>query len=194
MPTEKDSPTGGTGAPSAITEALDSTSDNGLSLQIDVSKVLELIDGKQTQYYTLWGVYTAVQFAASGYGSGTSLSLGVGLAVLFGVWAFNLGHLGFVLRCVTQLNKLSSILDAALDENKEQYSTVLRETLRGYAHVGYGVEILSGRKLKSHYNNVFVHVFIDICASIALLIRIDSPWIRDPVPMFVDVSHLAFNL
>jgi hypothetical protein len=70
---------------------------NTLLEKIESPKILDLIVSKQTQYYTLWGVYTAVQFAAGSFQSGGKLSLGVGLAVLCGVWAFNLGHLGFVL-------------------------------------------------------------------------------------------------
>jgi len=88
---------------------------------IEPSKIIDLIVSKQTQYYTLWGVYTAVQFAAGSYGYGHRLPLGVALAVFFGVWAFNFGHLGFVLRCVAQLNKLTIVLNAAIEENKNKY-------------------------------------------------------------------------
>jgi hypothetical protein len=39
-------------------------SHNILFEKIESPKILDLIVSKQTQYYTLWGVYTAVQFAA----------------------------------------------------------------------------------------------------------------------------------
>ncbi|HKA72822.1 MAG TPA: hypothetical protein VKE26_13505 [Xanthobacteraceae bacterium] len=40
---------------------------------IEPSKILDLTISKQTQYYTLWGVYTVVQFATANYGSGAPL-------------------------------------------------------------------------------------------------------------------------
>lgn len=64
---------------------------------VGAAKLLDLLIGKQTQFYTLWGVYTAVQFTAGGFGSKDTLSRGVAYAVIAGVWAFNFGHLGFVL-------------------------------------------------------------------------------------------------
>jgi len=107
------------------------TADKSLLSTIEPPKIIDLIISKQTQYYTLWAVYTAVQFAAGGFGYGTkSLPLGVGLAVLAGVWAFNLGHLGFVLQCVTELNRLTIVLNAALDENMEAYRSALQGAFR----------------------------------------------------------------
>ena len=58
---------------------------------VGTSKLLDLLIGKQTQFYTLWGVYTAVQFTAGGLGSKDTLSPGVAYAVIAGVWAFNFG-------------------------------------------------------------------------------------------------------
>jgi hypothetical protein len=57
-----------------------------LMSKVDVSTVVTLIQTKQTEYFALWAVYTAVEFAASSYGYGYSVPLGVGLAVLLGVW------------------------------------------------------------------------------------------------------------
>jgi hypothetical protein len=75
---------------------------DSLLSKIELPKIIDLIVSKQTQYYTLWGVYTAVQFAAGSYGYSHPVPLGVGLAVFFGVWAFNFGHLSFLLRCADQ--------------------------------------------------------------------------------------------
>jgi uncharacterized Zn-finger protein len=107
--------------------AEETAADGSLLSKIEPSKVIDLIVSKQTQYYTLWGVYTAVQFSAGSYGYGHPLRPGVGLAVLFGVWAFNLGHLGFVLQCVAQLKKLSVVLNAALDDNRKKYQSALQD-------------------------------------------------------------------
>src|SRR4051794_1230497 len=77
---------------------------------LEPSKILDIIGTKQTQYYALWAVYTAVQFSAATYGIGKTLSWSVAIAVLAGFWIFNLGHLGFVLQCVRQLDRLQQLL------------------------------------------------------------------------------------
>jgi hypothetical protein len=152
---------------------------------IEPAKILDLIISKQTQYYTLWAVYTAVQFAAGGYGYGHPLPLGVGLAVLLGVWAFNLGHLGFVLQCVAQLNKLSVVLNAALHK-PEDYENSLNDALEGMQEGGMFWKFLKqGKDLRSYRMNCFVHFFIDTCASVALLIRIDNQWLQNHIPSFL---------
>ena len=53
--------------------------DDSLLSKIEPSKIIDLIVSKQTHYYSLWAVYTAVQFAAGSYGSTQKLSLGRGL-------------------------------------------------------------------------------------------------------------------
>jgi hypothetical protein len=142
------------------------------SLDIGPSKLLDLIISKQNQYYTLWGVYTAVQFAAGSYGYGHNLSLGVGLAILFGVWAFNIGHLGFVLQCVVQLNRLTDALNAALDDDAS-YKDKLRHALKDMQEgTLFWRPFREKTGLRSYGMNIFVHFFIDTCASIALLMRV----------------------
>ncbi len=79
--------------------------------KVELPTIIDLIVSQQNQYYTLWGVYTVVQFAAGSYGYGQPLSLELGLAVFFGVWAFNLGHLSFLLSCADQLDKLKVLID-----------------------------------------------------------------------------------
>ena len=82
--------------------------------KIEGTKIPDIIISKQTQFYTLWGVYTVVEFTAGGFLGGQRISLATGFAVLIGVWLFNFGHLGFVLRCVEQLDKFGDALNAAL--------------------------------------------------------------------------------
>ena len=150
------------------------TADSLLS-KIELPKIIDLIVSKQTQYYTLWVVYTAVQFAAGNYGYGHPLSMVNGLTVLFGVWAFNLGHLNFLLRCADQLEKLRAVLIAALDNNNEKYQNALRVSLRDMSEVGLLLQpCRQGYDPKTYFMNMttFVHLFIDTCASVALLIRV----------------------
>jgi hypothetical protein len=148
--------------------------ETSLLSKIEAPKILDLIVSKQTQYYTLWAVYTAVQFTAGGFGSGQSLPLAIALAVLFGVWAFNLGHLGFVLQCVSQLDKLSLALDAAVNnKTKEEYEEAVKKALEGMQEGALFWTFLNQKGyLRSYRLNCFVHFFIDTCASIALLARV----------------------
>jgi hypothetical protein len=161
---------------------------NILLAKIDSPKILDLIVGKQTQLYTLWGVYTVVQFAAGGFQSDRRLSLGVGLAVLCGVWAFNLGHLGFVLRCIDQLHKLGEVLKTALHGDKEAYEKSLSDAFPDMSEGGefFWRYYKRGRRPRGSYIiNSVTHGFIDICASVALLIRIDNPWLHSHIPLFL---------
>ena len=41
--------------------------------KIEPTKILDLVISKQTHYYSLWAVYTAVQFAAASFGLGQRL-------------------------------------------------------------------------------------------------------------------------
>src|SRR2546423_9462511 len=104
------------------------TEATSLILTIEPPKIVDLIISKQTQYYTLWGVYTAVQFTAGSYGYGHKVPLGGGLAVVFCVGAVNFWHLRFVLQCVSQLDKLKSVLRAALND-PPPYETTLPPAL-----------------------------------------------------------------
>lgn len=160
---------------------------DSLLSKIEPSKIVDLIISKQMQYYTLWGVYTAVQFAAGGFGfSVKPLPLAVGLAVLLGVWAFNLGHLGFVLRCVDQLNKLTAVLNAAIEDKKPKYELELKAAFENMLEGSHFWHFLgrSGHP-RSYGWNIFVHFWIDVCASAALLVRVDSPWIQRHLPEFL---------
>ncbi|WP_036308479.1 hypothetical protein, partial [Methyloglobulus morosus] len=156
---------------STIDNTLDADS---LLSKIELPKIVDLIVSKQTQYYTLWAVYTAVQFAAGNYGFGHTLSLVNGLAVFFGVWAFNLGHLNFLLRCADQLEKLRTVLIAALDNNNEKYQSALHDAFRNMSEVGLSERARQGCYSRAYFWNrtTGVHLFIDLCASVALLIRV----------------------
>jgi hypothetical protein len=140
--------------------------------KIDVPKVIDIFISRQTQYYTLWGVYTVVQFTAGSFGYSRPLvGPWLALAVLIGVWIFNFGHLGFVLTCVDQLDKLSYGLNAAFRGDKNKYES---STLSAFKDMQ--VAILPWKlwtRSRSFLMNSAVHLSIDICASIALLIRVD---------------------
>jgi hypothetical protein len=148
-------------------------------LKIESSKIVDLIVAKQTHFYSLWAVYTAVQFTAGSYSMGQPISLSAAIAVLAGVWAFNFGHLGFVLQCVAQLQTLREVLKAAVTNNRVAYEETLKETINHMEEGGIflGYYFRKGPK-SSYFMNSFVHFFIDTCASIALLIRVDNPWLK----------------
>jgi hypothetical protein len=157
--------------------------------KIEPSKIIDLIVSKQTQYYTLWAVYTAVQFAAGSFALNLSpVPLWVGLFVFFGVWAFNFGHLGFVLQCVSQLEKLSEVLKFVLQNKKEQYISELNVAFEKMEEGAYFWHFLgSGEHLRSYRMNMFVHFFIDTCASAALLFRLDWASLPSHIPSFLRV-------
>ena len=147
------------------------------TLKIEPSKIIDLIISKQTQYYTLWAVYTAVQFAAGNYGSNQRLSMAAGLAVFIGVWTFNLGHLGFVLRCVDQLDKLSRVLTAALNQEQAKYQDELQSAFADIKEGGLFWEFRKRENQeRSYLMNTVVHLVIDTCASVALLTRVQWIW------------------
>jgi hypothetical protein len=150
-----------------------SSPEGALVIEIGPTKVIDLMMSKQTQYYTLWAVYTAVQFAAGGYGLNTNLSLATALAVLVGVWTFNLGHLGFVLQCVNQLNQLTQVLDAAL-RTPMAYGERLRKAVENIQEGSLFWAFLKRGEPRSYIGNIAVHLLIDTCASVALLTRVPS--------------------
>jgi len=137
--------------------------------EIDTGKLVDTIANRQNQYYTLWGFYTVVQFSIAGFGSTEQLTLGTAVAVLLGAWAFNFGHLGFVLTCVAQLNRLTAALDAVLKEDTK--SGDLLKSAFTYTEVStwFWKKRYVG---EGYFWNCFVHVFIDVCASLALLARV----------------------
>jgi hypothetical protein len=118
---------------------------------VELGKILDLLGTNDNQYYGLWAVYTAVQFSAAGYDIEGENPYYVAFAVLLGLWAFNIGHLGFVLHCVNQANLLKSHLN----------TLVYPEAIRKFI----------GNLGRNYYGNVFVHLFIDVFASAALLLR-----------------------
>jgi hypothetical protein len=152
--------------------------DTSLVSKIEPPKILDLIINKQTQYYALWTVYTVAQFAAANFGTGQGrLPSFVVLAVLLGFWAFNIGHLGFVLECFAQLNRLKSVLNAVLHEDPEEYEKEVRLALSNSGVVRPFWRLPSkADNRKGYIQNIAVHFFIDTCASAALLARIHDPW------------------
>jgi hypothetical protein len=154
--------------------------EDSLLLKIESSKIVDLIVAKQTHFYSLWAVYTAVQFTAGSYGMGQTISLAAAIAVLAGVWAFNFGHLGFVLQCITQLKALREVLRAAGTNDKVAYEEALKQAINQMEEGGIflGYYFRKGPPKSSCFMNSFVHFFIDTCASIALLIRVDNPWLK----------------
>ena len=94
--------------------------------------------------------------------------------------------LGFVLQCVAQLDKLSIALNAALQGKEEDYESAVKCALEGMHEGEMFWKFLKRRRgLRSYRMNCFVHFFIDTCASVALLIRIDNPWIQHHIPSFL---------
>jgi len=161
---------------------------------IGIPKVVDLVGTKKAQYYTLWGVYAAVEWAASGYGSGRPLTLGVGLTVLTAVWLFNFGHLSFVLECIGEANKLSTALEAALNKDKVRYEESLYSALKETHQTGiFWTHFNKENRLKSHVTNTLVHLNIDTCASIALLVRINDEWIQNHLPVFMSPPPSFFE-
>jgi hypothetical protein len=155
------------------------SAEDSLLLKIETSKIVDLIVAKQTHFYSLWAVYTAVQFTAGSYGMGQSISFAAAIAVLAGVWAFNFGHLGFVLQCITQLQALREVLKAAGTNDKVAYEEALKQAINQMEEGGIFLGYYFRKSPKSSYfMNSFVHFFIDTCASIALLIRVDNPWLK----------------
>ena len=138
---------------------------------VGTSKLLDLLMRKQTHFYTLWGVYTAVQFTAGGFGTKDTLSAGVVYAVILGVWAFNLGHLGFVLSCVQQISKLRFALNHRL-AGTEKFKEAARDALADMQESDFFWRFYANKRDRSKYIlNTLTHVIIDSCASIALLYR-----------------------
>ena len=155
------------------------SAEDSLLLKIETAKIVDLIVAKQTHFYSLWAVYTAVQFTAGSYGMGQSISFTAAIAVLAGVWAFNFGHLGFVLQCITQLTALRDVLKAAATNDKVAYEEALKQAINQMEEGGIFLRYYLRKDQKSSYfMNSFVHFFIDTCASIALLIRVDNPWLK----------------
>jgi hypothetical protein len=162
--------------------------DDSLLPMIKPEKILDLIGTKQTQFYSLWAVYTAVQFAAGSYGGGGAGKppLYAVLAILVGFWLFNIGHLGFILQCVAQLGAFRAALEQIALNDKVQYRQKLNAAL---------YEMHEGRWFWNAYRHSMgrfnyhmqwvVHISIDICATLALLLRVDDPVLQSHFPAFL---------
>jgi len=149
----------------------DSSSPEEILDGVGPSKLLDLLVGKQAQFYTLWGVYTAVQFTAGGFGS-KDLSAGVAYAVIAGVWAFNFGHLGFVLSCARQISTLQQALRYRLAGNTAEYTKIARTAIDNMDEAAFFWRFYAIKTDRSKYIvNTLTHFFIDSCASLVLLIR-----------------------
>lgn len=172
----------------ALADHAPASNPSGIS-KIEPSKILDLVISKQTHYYSLWAGYTAVQFAAASFGLGQRLvPPAVGFAVLAGFWAFNLGHLGFVLASLADLGQLKRALQAVAAGSPAAYEDAVREVIGGMSEARpfwRGIPPKGSRF--AHVTNIAVHLFIDLCASVALLARVDNPWIQHHMPAFLKV-------
>ena len=154
-----------------------SKTDQGKSmvvLGINPAKVLDLLTGKQTQYYGLWAVYTAVQFSAGSFGMSIPLTPAIAMAVVLAVWAFNIGHLGFLLACARQISDLHKALVASIAGDDAAFNLHLTKALDGINDTAVAVWALfrAGVRRREFFWPCFVHIFIDVCASIGLLVRV----------------------
>jgi hypothetical protein len=163
-----------------------SDTQDSLLLKIDPSKIIDLIMAKQTHFYSLWAVYTAVELTAGSYGMGQKITLFGAVAVLAGVWAFNFGHLGFVLQCITQLKALRAALKVSFTNDKDAYRDALKRTIDQMEEGGFFLSYYFRKGPKeTFFMNSFVHFFIDTCASLALIVRVDNAWLQGQIPAFL---------
>ena len=151
-------------------------------LESNLSSATGLVFQKETQIQALWAVYTAVQFAAGGFGLSEWHEAGkmppeIGFAVFLGVWAFNLGHLSMILKCLAQLDVIKHEIDVALTISDTEKPSIMRIIS---AESSFSI----GRLMKNpdlfgngHGAAVLIHLFIDICASVALLHRVKMGWL-----------------
>lgn len=139
---------------------------------VGTAKLLDLLLGKQTQLYTLWGFYTAVELTAGGFGSRESLTKAMAWGVVLGVWAFNLGHLGFVLSCVRQISRLRAAVNYRLLGKDELFKKVAKEALADMNEADFFWRFYADKANRSKYlMSTVTHLFIDACASFVLLSR-----------------------
>jgi hypothetical protein len=150
-----------------------------MASKIEPDKIAGLIATKQTQFYTLWVVFAAVQIALAGFGLGQSAVFGpyTVVALMGGFWAFNIGHLAFVLECQVQTDSLRAALRIALAEgmDSKKYDGAIRFAL---------LDVQEARVFwrpppeptdrEIYFRNILVHLFIDACASAAFLLRVMS--------------------
>jgi hypothetical protein len=144
-----------------------------ISAGIELRDILGLISTKQTQYYVLWAGYATVQFTAASFGTADTLkSHAVVYVVLAGVWMFNIGHLGFVIQCVAQLNKLRNALDTAFSNDRACFYKAAKAALTDMGVATFFWSRFDKKPGNAYFLlNIIVHLWIDICASLALLYR-----------------------
>jgi hypothetical protein len=71
------------------------------------------------------------------------------------------------------------VLKAAATNDKVAYEEALKQAINQMKEGGIFLGYYFGKDRKSSYfMNSFVYSFIDTCASIALLIRVDNPWLK----------------
>ena len=98
----------------------------------------------------------------------------------------------WVLSCVAELNKFNVVMDVVLrsnqtgQDNQDEYETALKGALQDMKEATLFWQPFTRQSgLRSYGMNMFVHFFIDMCASAALLIRVNSPWVQHHVPAFL---------
>jgi hypothetical protein len=146
--------------------------------QFNLPSAASLVFQKEAQIQALWAVYTAVQFTLGGFGlaqyhDGLKMPPVLGFSVLFGVWAFNFGHLSMILKCISQREVIAEELSNNPTISDAEKPGILRvisgEKKRSLSTIVFG---------KGYVIAILVHLFIDGCASVALLSRVDLSWIR----------------
>lgn len=133
---------------------------------------IALVFQKEAQVHALWAVYTAVQFTLGGFGisqyhDGVKMPALLGFAVLAGTWAFNIGHLSMILRCIKQIRILKDQVSQGTLVDPEDRPSVSAIVNVSPFSTGYN------RLVQGEYaNSLAIHLFIDCCASIALMSRV----------------------
>lgn len=138
-------------------------------------KVIDLLLSKQTQYFSLWLVYPAVQFAAGtfGFSYADGVPWKIALAAIVAVWIFNIGHLTLVMQRAQEIERLSAVSDSILRDDKEGYLQNLSVAIDYLAKRKAVWPFWSkGDSFNSYLKNSFVHLSIDLCATAAILFRI----------------------
>ena len=104
------------------------------------------------------------------------LSWSVALAVLLGFWTFNLGHLGFVLQCVRQLDRLQRLLLLSVSADRDLYDAEVKGFFHAISESSFFWEVRRETpESRSYFWNFTVHILIDVCASLALMLRAGVP-------------------
>jgi len=101
----------------------------------------------------------------------------LGYAVLLGVWAFNLGHLSMIRGCIAQIEILKEEVAknqaATKTGNGANLLQVLSAEKKHSIAKLIGIPDVFGR---GYFISTLIHLFIDGCASVALLSRVKCPF------------------